>query len=316
MMADERVQLAHAIAPVVDACVEVLSQTPAALVTDIDGTISAIAPTPFEAVVDPVALDALAQLTERLAVVAVISGRAPGDGARMVGLPDLIYVGNHGLERIVRGLPWTHPAADAAREAIAAALAEIEAEVRTQDEAPWLLVENKGVTGTVHYRLAPDHAVAAAMLEPVAAVAAERYGLHVSPGRMIVELRPAVAINKGTAIRDLATELALRGMVFLGDDITDIDGFRALRALREERAAATLSVGVLGPESAAVIAAESDFHVDGVTACAATLLAIASRLAPRQPREAVGIGELAGAILERDTAPGDLPDGTYQGDGR
>jgi trehalose 6-phosphate phosphatase len=314
-MAEEPIQLAQAIAPVVDACLEVLSLAPAALVTDIDGTISAIAPTPFEAVVDPVALDALAQLAERLAVVVVISGRAPSDGVKMVGLPELIYVGNHGLERIVRGSPWTHPAAEAAREAIAAALAEIEAGVREQDEAPWLLVENKGVTGTVHYRLAPDHTLAAAMLEPVVAVAAERYGLHVSPGRMIIELRPAVAINKGTAIRELATELELRGMVFLGDDITDIDGFRALRALREEGIAATVSVGVLGPESAAAIAAESDLHVDGVTACAATLLAIAARLAPRQPTEAVGIGELAEGILEPDTTQGDLPDGTYQGDG-
>lgn len=315
-MAEDRVQLAQAIAPVVDACLEVLSQNPGALITDIDGTISAIAPTPFEAIVDPVALDALAQLAERLAVVAVISGRAPGDGAKMVGLPGLIYVGNHGLERIVRGSPWTHPAAEAAREAIAAALAEIEAEVREQDEAPWLLVENKGVTGTVHYRLAPDHAAAAAILEPVVAVAAERYGLHVSPGRMIIELRPAVAINKGTAIRELATDLKLRGMVFFGDDITDIDGFRALRALREEGTATTLSVGVLGPETATAIAAESDLQVEGVTACAATLLAIASRLAPLQPTEAVGIGEMAEAILERDKAPGELPDGTHQGDGK
>jgi trehalose 6-phosphate phosphatase len=315
-MAEDSVQLAQAIAPVVDACLEVLSHTPAALVTDIDGTISAIAPTPFEAIVDPVALDALAQLARRLAVVAVISGRAPGDGAKMVGLPELIYVGNHGLERIVRGSPWTHPAAEAAREAIAAALAEIEAEVREQVEAPWLLVENKGVTGTVHYRLAPDHDLAAAMLAPLAEVAAERYGLHVSPGRMIVELRPAVAVNKGTAIRELASDLGLRGLVFFGDDITDVDGFRALRALREEDAAATLSVGVLGPDSAATIVAETDLRVDGVPACAATLLAIAARLSLQQPTEATGIGGLTDVILERDMASGDVPDGAYQGDDR
>src|SRR5215208_1344099 len=96
---------------VVTACMEVLRQTPSAVVTDIDGTISAIAPTPAEAMVDPGAKAALALLAERLAAVAVVSGRAPQDGVAMVGLPELTDVGNHGLERITRGTPWTHPMA-------------------------------------------------------------------------------------------------------------------------------------------------------------------------------------------------------------
>lgn len=304
-MTEGNVQRAAAIAPVVDACVAVLSQAPAALVTDIDGTISTIAPTPFEAVVDPVARQALALLAERLAVVAVVSGRAPGDGVQMVGLPGLVYVGNHGLERIVRGQSWTHPAAEVAREAITLALAEIEAEVRAQDAAPWLLIENKGVTGTVHYRLAPDQDLVASMLAPLAAVAAERYGLRVSPGRMIVELRPALAVNKGTTIRDLATDLGLRGLIFFGDDVTDVDGFRALRSLRDEGLAATLSVGVLGPDTTPAIAAETEFQVNGVPACAATLLAIAARLAPLSPEEAASIAGLSDAILEDDMTAGD-----------
>lgn len=315
-MADKDAQPVRDITPVVEACVAVLLQTPSALITDIDGTISAIAPTPFEAIVEPGALDALARLTKRLAVVAVVSGRAPDVGAAMVGLPGLIYVGNHGMERIVRGEPWTHPAAEAARAAIAAALAEIEAEVRAQDEAPWLLIENKGVTGTVHYRLAPDHEAAAALLEPLAEVAAERYGLRVSPGRMIVELRPALAVNKGTAIRDLAGDLGLRGLVFFGDDVTDVDGFRALHALRDEGLAVTLSVGVLGPETPEAVIAETDLHVHGVTACAATLLAIAARLEPVLPEEATGLETLAEGILDPDIAPGTMPGDVQQGEFR
>jgi len=263
---------------VVDASIKVLSQSPSALITDIDGTISAIAPTPFEALVDPIALEALNRLSEQLAVVAVVSGRAPGAAAEMVGLPGLIYIGNHGMERIVHGVPWTHPAAEAARLSIAAALAEIEAGVREQDPAPWLLVENKGVTGTVHYRLAEDPGMAAGLLEPLALVAAERHGLRLSPGRMIVELRPALAVNKGTAIVDLVTELGLRGVVFFGDDVTDVDGFVALRALRDDGMVATLNVAVLGSETSPAVIAESDMTTTSVYACAATLLAIAARL--------------------------------------
>lgn len=282
---------------VVQACIEVLRHTPAALITDIDGTISAIAPTPMEAFVDDVALEALARLAEQLDVVAVVSGRAPEVGASMVGLPRLVYVGNHGMERIERGAPWTHPAAEAARGPLAEALAEIEAGVLEQAAAPWLLVENKGVTGTVHYRLAPDHEAAAAMLEPLAMVAAERHGLRVSPGRMIIELRPNLAVNKGTAIRDLVTDLGLHGAVFFGDDVTDVDGFVALREMRESGAAVTLSVGVLGPETPEVVDASTDLSVQGVPACAATLLAIAERLEREASADQAGTDASEDAIL-------------------
>src|SRR5215207_10047867 len=164
-MASSSDTLAPDVDAVVSACMEVLRQAPSAMVTDIDGTISAIAPTPAEAMVDPGAKAALALLAERLTVVAVISGRAPQDGVAMVGLPELTYIGNHGLERIARGTPWTHPVAAAAQPAIATALAEIESAARSVADVPWLLIENKGVTGTVHYRLAPDQIAAVALLE-------------------------------------------------------------------------------------------------------------------------------------------------------
>jgi trehalose 6-phosphate phosphatase len=278
-MASSNDTLTPEVEAVVAACMEVLRQTPSAVVTDIDGTVSAIAPTPAEAMVDPGAKAALALLAERLTAVAVVSGRAPQDGVAMVGLPELIYVGNHGLERIARGTPWTHPVAAAAQPAIAAALAEIEIAARAAADVPWLLIENKGVTGTVHYRLAPDQIAAAALLEPLARAAADRHGLRLTSGRMIFEVRPALAVNKGTAIRELAQDLDLRGIVFFGDDVTDVDAFRALRELREAGEAATLRVGVLGPDTSPAVLAEIDMSVVGVPACAATLIALAARLA-------------------------------------
>jgi trehalose 6-phosphate phosphatase len=278
-MASSNDTLTPEVEAVVAACMEVLRQAPSAVVTDIDGTVSAIAPTPAEAMVDPGAKAALALLAERLTAVAVVSGRAPRDGVAMVGLPELIYVGNHGLERIARGTPWTHPVAAEAQPAIAAALAEIEIAARAAADVPWLLIENKGVTGTVHYRLAPDQIAAAALLEPLARAAADRHGLRLTSGRMIFEVRPALAVNKGTAIRELAQDLDLRGIVFFGDDVTDVDAFRALRELREAGEAATLRVGVLGPDTSPAVLAEIDMSVVGVPACAATLIALAARLA-------------------------------------
>jgi trehalose 6-phosphate phosphatase len=186
---------------------------------------------------------------------------------------------------------------------LATALADIEAAVRAQEDAPWLLIENKGVTGTVHYRLAPDPDAAAALLEPIAMAAAERHGLRVSPGRMIVELRPALLINKGTAIRELVNDLGLRGAVFFGDDVTDVDGFLALRELRETGAVATACIAVLGPETPEAVIAAADLSVTGVTACALTLEAIATRLETEKAVAAVAVDE-NGNVHERGNGNG------------
>ena len=263
---------------VVDRCLATLRQVPAGLVTDIDGTISAIAPTPAEAVVDEQARQALRRLAGRLALVAVISGRAAAAGAAMVGLPEITYVGNHGMERSLRGVPWAHPGAAASAQAVATALAEVAAAAQAAGHGDGVIVEDKRLSGTVHYRLAPDPEAARAVLLPLAVAAAARHGLVVTEGRLIVELRPNIVVNKGTAIVDLVAEHRLRGVVFLGDDLTDVDGFVALRTLREAGEVATLRVGVLGAETHPRVLEEIDVAVRGVPACAALLAAVADGL--------------------------------------
>ena len=267
----------------VEQCLGTLRHTPAGLVTDIDGTISAIAPTPAEAVVTADVRDFLRRLARRLAVVAVISGRAAAAGEAMVGVPELIYIGNHGMERCHRGTSSAHPVALASANAIAAALDEIALAARDGGHDAGLIVENKGLSGTVHYRLAPDAEAARAALLPLAVAAAERHGIVVTEGRLIVELRPNIVVNKGTAIVDLVAEHCLRGVVFLGDDLTDVDGFVALRKLREAGEVATLSVGVLGEETPQRVRETIDVRVRGVGASGALLAAIADRLEAEAP---------------------------------
>jgi trehalose 6-phosphate phosphatase len=261
-------------------CLAALRETPAGLITDIDGTISPIAPTPAEAVVADEARAALARLAGRLDTVAIVSGRAAVDGAAMVGLPELLYIGNHGMEWRRGEETWAHPGAAAAAQAIGAALAEIEAALAETPLAAVTIFENKRLTGTVHYRLAADADAARAALTPLVAATAARHGLKMTEGRAILELRPDIVVNKGTAIADLMRERGLRGAVFLGDDLTDVDGFRTLRALRERGEAATYCVGVAGPETPAAVLAAVDGVVRGVDGCAALLTAVADRLAP------------------------------------
>jgi trehalose 6-phosphate phosphatase len=180
------------------------------------------------------------------------------------------------MERSDRGVPWAHPAAAASATAITAALEEVATAV--PQDADWLIVENKGLSGTVHYRLAPDPEAARAALLPLAAAAAARYGLVITEGRLIVEVRPNIVVNKGTAIVDLIAAHRLRGVAFFGDDLTDVDGFVALRALREAGEVATLRVGVFGAETHPRVREETDVGVVGVPACARLLAAIADGL--------------------------------------
>jgi len=259
-------------------CLRVLRHSPGGLVTDIDGTISPIAATPAEAIVPTAARHALARLTRRLAFVGIVTGRSATVGETMVAVPGLTYVGNHGMERRRDGVDWVHSGALAAADAVRAALDEIAAGANAAGVADGLVVEDKRLSGSVHYRLAPDPERARATLLPLSAAAAQRRGLVITEGRLIIEVRPNIVVNKGTAIVDLVAEHNLRGVVFLGDDLTDVDGFRALRTLRETGAVATLRVGVLAAETQPPVLAETDVTVDGVPACVALLAAIADAL--------------------------------------
>ena len=258
----------------------VLSNQPCGLITDIDGTISPIAPTPDTAQVSPVAREQLRLLARHIAVVGVISGRGAGDAAALVGLPELVYIGNHGLEEWKNG--QVQPIAEA--QLYADAIATVVAEAQVQIALAGVLFENKGVTASVHYRLAADPERAGAEVGAVLETLAARHGLRLTGGRLVWEIRPPLAINKGTAMRRLVAEHSLRGAIFLGDDRTDTDAFVALRELREQGQSMTLSVGVLAAETPQIVRELADVVVAGITGVEQFLAeAVALVSAYRQP---------------------------------
>ena len=212
----------------------------------------------------------LAEALHVFDIVAAVSGRAAHDARRLVGLPELLYIGNHGLERLD---PYTRSGRPNARVAVyPAARASIQPINRVMDEVerklaprfPGLHIERKGVTGSIHVRktldpLAAEEAVDAALRE--AAVAT---GLRVTRGKMVVELRPSINVDKGTILTELVREYGLAGAVYFGDDVTDIDGFRALRRLTVEGVCQGATIAVLHAEAPENLAREADIALDGV----------------------------------------------------
>jgi trehalose 6-phosphate phosphatase len=184
----------------------------AALFLDVDGVLAPIVPRPEDARVPEETRAELRKLNERYALVACISGRSGADARRIVGVPELVYVGNHGLELEDEAAGWG--------ERLQQFLSDV----------AWQATENKQLTASLHYRGVTDQAAARATLEIVKA-RAEDAGFVARFGRKVLEILPPLAANKGSAVRQLLAERSLRRGLYAGDDTTDLDGFRALDGL-------------------------------------------------------------------------------------
>ncbi|MGH2485470.1 MAG: trehalose-phosphatase [Ktedonobacterales bacterium] len=242
----------------------VLEVAPVGLFTDVDGTISAIAPTPDAAILLPGVRELLTKATRRFALVAAVSGRSAPDARRLVGVPDMLYIGNHGMESIAPGAnePVVIPTAAPYVPAVNAALAAVEQ--RLAGRFPGLLVERKGPTGSVHVRQTADPEAAERAVDDVLREVALPAGLRLTRGKMVIEVRPPVDVDKGQALTAQIRAHALAGALYLGDDRTDVDAFHALRRLEETGECRGVGVAVLQDESPPDLARAADVSLAGV----------------------------------------------------
>jgi trehalose 6-phosphate phosphatase len=183
----------------------------AALFLDVDGVLAPIVPRPEDARVPDETRDELRRLHARYALVACISGRAGADAARVVGVPELVYVGNHGLELDRAAAQW--------REKLRALLEAVE----------WPQLEDKELTASFHYR-GLDEGTVLPQLEEIANQA-RAAGFNARFGRKLLEVVPPVPANKGTAVGALLDRYGLERALASGDDVTDLDSFEALEGL-------------------------------------------------------------------------------------
>jgi trehalose 6-phosphate phosphatase len=240
-----------------------------AVFTDIDGTLAPIVPTPDMSEVSDELKELLRQLSERYLLVAGISGRKTEDALDLVGLADVVYFGNHGFEILRDGEVEVTPEALPYLEKVQ----ELEERAREELGPLGAFVEEKGITASIHYRNAPPE-VGERSVEFVKREG-ERLGLRITVGRGVVEARPPVRANKGTAVRTLVEEYNPEKAMFIGDDTTDLDAFRELVALRKEGTLKEiLRIGVASEEGPPEITAEADVVVDGVDGVSEVLRAL------------------------------------------
>jgi len=184
----------------------------AALLLDVDGVLAPIVPRPEDARVPEETRAELRRLHARYALVACISGRAGADAARIVGVPELTYVGNHGLELEDGADEWAGRLHDFLAD------------------TAWPRIENKTLTAALHYRDSPDEAAARRELDAIAD-RARAAGFVARYGRKVLEVVPPIDASKGTAVRRLLSDRRLQRALYAGDDTTDLDAFDALEEL-------------------------------------------------------------------------------------
>jgi trehalose 6-phosphate phosphatase len=237
--------LADVLAPLVD------DPRHGAVVCDIDGTLAPIAPTPEQATVLPGALAELERLAGRYALVACVTGRPAVQARRMVPVEGVAISGNHGLEVMQGDHVTVVPQAARYMEAVHEALLVVENDGLLPELG--CRVEDKGVTFSVHFRGSrrPDHALR--YLETQIVPKLERAGLAWSFGRMVLEVRPPVPIDKGSALRRLRGRRRIDQVLYAGDDRTDLDAFRE----------ATIRIAVRSAEGPSELIEQADACVDG-----------------------------------------------------
>jgi trehalose 6-phosphate phosphatase len=244
----------------------------AGVVSDFDGTLAPIVDDPARARALPAAVDALRDLVEVVALVAIVSGRPIEFLRSQIPVGGVTLVGQYGLERVVDGAPQIDPRAQAFFDAVAAAATE------AATRFPRVVVERKGqIAITLHWRTTPDAAPPLDALQELAGA----YDLSLTPGRMAAELRVPVPMDKGVALRDLLDRSALHGCLFAGDDHGDRPAFAALAdQRRRDPGFVGVAVAVRSPEAPPPLLDAADLVVDGPAGLAALLGDLAGTLRP------------------------------------
>jgi trehalose-phosphatase len=267
------------------------------VIADFDGTLAEGSRDPGAATIVPLARRSLRRLArvaearpDRVAV-AILTGRTAADVSARVRVGGLTYLGDHGLQRgtyprrgrpsrIVTTFRAGHEPSFAPAERLATRVPAV------LDHPAWLFVERKGPSVAFHVRQADDRVAArAAVVAAIEAVDAELppHDLAHYRGRLVVDLRPRTAVGKAEAFVELLTSVRPATVIAFGDDVSDADGFGALRVARDEGRCDGLAVGVTGPHGMPdQVRAAADVVLDTPFDAARAISAIA-RAVEREP---------------------------------
>jgi trehalose 6-phosphate phosphatase len=241
----------------------ILAKRPLGLVFDIDGTLSPYVSFPYIAQLYEGVVPLLEQAREH-AHIGILTSRGIDDAAALVNLDEITYFGTYGLE-CSNGLPWLHPV-----QIMTEALTYVEPGKRLLDLVEQrlsglsgIIVERKRIGGTVHYRHCPDPEGARQLILSLLKEPAQQLNMRLVEGERVVEVRAPEGEDKGRALQRFVRHFGLRGVIFAGDDIPDLEAFLEIAKLKQEGIAA-LSIVVRHVNTSAELLEHADVVVQEV----------------------------------------------------
>lgn len=244
----------------------------AVVLFDFDGSLAPIVDNPPDARPLSESVDALAALVPVMGRVGVVSGRPVSFLRRVLPVDGIVLAGLYGMERLVEGDVVIDPSVEPYR-----GRAE-EAATDAERALPGLYVERKGeIACVIHWRRRPEHEEDALAL---GRQIAEHHGMAAHPGRRSLEIRPPVAIDKGTTVEVLAQ--GMDTACFAGDDAGDLAAFDALDRMEESGALRyAVRIAVQSTEAPVELSDRADERVADPQELAQMLAALAVAAAAR-----------------------------------
>jgi trehalose 6-phosphate phosphatase len=235
----------------------------AAILLDVDGTLAPIVRHAEDAHVPEPTRTLLIRVANEYGLTACVSGRRAATARRIVSIGSISYIGNHGGELLRAGT--TEPEVMPAFEEAGVKVREFEREAWSDPRLSRLRVrgEDKSEIVAFHWRGAPDEEAAHEAVREIARDAMV-VGLVPHWGRKVLEIRPAVSVDKGAGVAWLLGEADVDTALYVGDDTTDLDAFSRLRRLeREGDLEKAVCIGVNSEETPSDLKREADLLVDG-----------------------------------------------------
>ena len=234
-----------------------------AIITDIDGTISKIVLDPDEATISQIMKATLKKLVNKFQLVGIVTGRNVRNAKEMLEVEGLLYIGSHGLEYLKDDEIYIEPEV----EEYLPLIQKVAQNIQTEEELyniKNILFQEKGLCFTVHYRKCEDPE---GTHRKILGAIKEMEGLEkfkITEGRKVVEIRPKIGHDKGTILEKLLFENAFEKIIYLGDDVTDVDAFNKLKELKGEGKVNGVGIVVVSEEVPEFVKENASFYVNGV----------------------------------------------------
>jgi trehalose 6-phosphate phosphatase len=239
---------------------ELLYRRPFGLITDMDGTISPKSTDPLHVIIPAANRSLLRVLSERLDLVAVISGRSATEVRQMVDGDRILCIGHYGMEWWQDDKAVLHPDV----QSYLPVMRKVASQLDPLETIPGVIIQDKGATISMHYRLSPNPEQAKERILEFLESLPQMHQLRILTENMVIGIIPPAAINKGTEVRDLIKQRELRGGMYLGDDTADILGFKAIHEANAGGIFKGFGIAVTDTDTVPEVASTADYVLNGV----------------------------------------------------